>query len=170
MTTPVPLHVCMFCFPENNCRTSKHPWDVWERVSESLVGVYLSIQTAFWSEIPWKSRLCFDSLKDCWPFFPSIQITSDKQMARSGNYHWLFSVFWSPSVSFVSLHLLNLLQNVLCHFPCWNLPEPFLRRSMILTDRPCSHVWCLSARYCAHQPGGMITWPHRLLTDTHPLG
>lgn len=159
------LHFCMCCFAVNSyCRRAKHPWDVSGWLLESLVGVCLSIQTAFWNEIPWKSRLCFDyKQKDGWPFFPSIQINSDKQMARSWNCQSIYVtplVFWCPSLTFVSLHLPNLLWNLLCHFVCWNLPEPFHSKVWSsLTDRvPAFDIVVRNGRWSPDPIGSWLTF------------
>lgn len=154
----------MCCFAVNNyCRSAKRPWDVSGWLLESPVGVCLSIQTAFWNEIPWKSRLCFDyKQKDGWPFFfPVYKSTQTSRWQDHGTVR-------CPSLTFVSLHLPNLLWNLLCHFVCWNLPEPFHSKVWSsLTDHVPTFDIVVRNSHCSHQSGGAITWPHRLLTDFH---
>lgn len=93
----------MCCFAVNNyCRSAKRPWDVSGWLLESPVGVCLSIQTAFWNEIPWKSRLCFDyKQKDGWPFFSQytnqLRQADGKIMELSDVLHWHSSLFIFPT-------------------------------------------------------------------------
>lgn len=119
MKIPVTFHLCTSCYAINNRKSDKHQWDVSGWLPESSVGVCLSIQTAFWNEIPWKIQVVFWLQKDGWPFFFFFpQYTNQLRQAdgeiMKPTLTLRFSlVFWAPSsLAFASLYLTNLLWKI----------------------------------------------------------
>lgn len=163
----------MSCFAvKNYCKSAKHPWAVSEWLPESSVGVCLAVQTAFWNEIPWKSRLCCDYKKMAGLFFPQCinrlrqadgEIMEPERNAKSlTDFAVLSGVLIS---SFIDICLSSSSQPVLnstMSLSVLNLPEPFHSEVWFsLTDRVLAFDAPVRNSHRSHQSGGAITWPHR---------
>lgn len=125
MKTSVTFHFCLSFFVVNNyCKSAKHPW----HISESLVGVYLSFLK--WNLL--KTQVVFWLQKDSWPFFFFFFPRYTNQLRQADGVIMELSDFTFLSVvlisSFISICLFifpTCYEIYLCHFMCWNLPEPF---------------------------------------------
>lgn len=126
MKIPVTFHLCTSCYAINNRKSDKHQWDVSGWLPESSVGVCLSIQTAFWNEIPWKIQVVF-WLHKRWlafffffsPVYKSTQTSRWRDHETDADSTFLSGVLSSLFIGVcLSLSYQPVMKNLPCRFFC----------------------------------------------------